>query len=110
MRNVISVFSMCHCPHRDGLGQIVGHPATQILIDDKCVNASGLIKAGFIGQLDIMAFASDPHIIISVIDKAGGTTCFMRGQCSDAGGQVALAFLAAETAAHAPDLNLNITV
>ncbi len=110
MRNMIGIFSMCHRPYRNCLGQIIRHPAAQILIHNQRAYPALLIKPDLIDQLHIMTFAGDPHIIIPVIDQPGRAACFAGRQRGDTGGQVALAFLAAETAAHPPDLNLHIMI
>ena len=107
-RNEIGIFRMHHGSIGNRRRQIKRHAAPQSLCDISSENSSLIIKAYIIGNLEIMAFSSNPHIFIPVIDQLGRLTCFLGRQCRDNRRQVCLTFLAAKGATHPAHLNRNL--
>jgi len=100
----IGVVGMQHSAIRHRDRQVKRPTAAGELGEINACQFAVVVKAHVIADLEIMALARDHHIIIAVIAHLAGSprqrtsyrTC--DGQC------VALAFLAAKPAAHAPDL------
>ena len=83
--------------HRPAAAGVMGHVQRG--------DAPRLVKACVVSDAEIMPLAGDDHIVIAVIAHLAGFAGQRRGDRTGNRQRVALAFLATETAAHAPGLD-----
>ncbi len=99
---VVGIVGMQHRPVRDRKRQIHRPAAARQLQEfDPCDAAPG-IHTHTVVDAEVVALAGDRHVVVAVIAHLGGPPQKPRHQRAGYGQRVALAFLAAEAAAHAP--------
>jgi len=96
---------MQHRPVRHGQRQILRPAAAGVLRKIDRQDPARRVMAHGIVDAEIMPLAGDDHVVITVIAHLGRPPGQSGGNGTGAGQRVALAFLAAETAAHAPRLD-----
>ena len=96
---------MQHGAIRHGQRQILRPAAAKIMCKIKSLHLAERIEAHLIIHAAIMAFSGDNEVIISVIAHLAGSSGEAGRHGTGHGQRIALAFLAAKAAAHAPDLH-----
>ncbi len=75
------------------------------MFEPDALNTPLFVKADFIGDAERVAFAGQNHVVVTVEAQFCRAACDAGGQRGGDGDQVALRFLAAKSAPHAPDFD-----
>ena len=102
---VVGVVGVEHGAIADRHRQVVGHAAARRLIELDTLDAAVAVESDPVVDAKVVALAGDDHVLVAVVAELGGATGLARDQGGGGGRQVAVAFLAAEGAAHAPDFH-----
>ncbi len=98
----IGVVGVQHRAVGHGQGQVLRPAAAGVLGEDDAGDPPRVVEARVIVDAEIVALAGDDHVVVAVVAHLDGAARAGGHQRAGNGERVALAFLAAEAAAHAP--------
>ncbi len=104
-RQVVGIVGVAQGAIGNRTRQVERHAAAHGVLEGDAENMALVVEAGGIVDAEVVTLAGDAEIVVAVVAQHHGTAGLSREKCCDGSRQIALGLLAAERAAHAPDLD-----